>query len=73
MQLYNIDVKLLRPQFSGKMAGGACHRANLEFIANTIIFVLAGVIIAGRIWCAATLLPSPGGSIRCCTTVAATG
>ena len=29
------------------------RRELLEYLANTLIFVLAGVIIAGRIWCAA--------------------
>jgi hypothetical protein len=28
----------------------------LEFIANTLVFVLAGVIIAGRIWWEAVVI-----------------
>ena len=31
-------------------AGPCACRELLEYLANTLIFVLAGVIIAGRIW-----------------------
>lgn len=27
-----------------------CHREELEYVANTLIFVLSGVIITGKIW-----------------------
>ena len=53
-RIWESATKPLHP-LKGLLSTASCCREELEFIANTLIFVLSGALITSRIWESATV------------------